>query len=141
MTAQSHAFLDGDDAPGVKGLTSSVGRPTTLCDGQYPAKKCRAACGQVRVYCWAAAMTPEQRSQRARIGGLMLHAQQNSNEIAARARTGFDKRFEREADPDGTLPEAERARRVALLRRAYFVRLALQSSMARQAVLKPVAKP
>jgi hypothetical protein len=71
----------------------------------------------------------------------MLHAQQNSNEIAARARTGFDKRFEREADPDGTLPEAERARRVALLRRAYFVRLALQSSMARQAVLKPVAKP
>jgi hypothetical protein len=42
-------------------------------------------------------------------------------------------RFEREADPDGTLDPAECARRAEHLRRAYFAKLALASSRARAA--------
>lgn len=48
---------------------------------------------------------------------------------AARAR--FEERFEREVDPDGTLPESERKRRALAARKAYFARLGLQSSRAR----------
>lgn len=42
-------------------------------------------------------------------------------------------RFEREVDPDGTLPPAERAVRAEHKRRAYFQRLALKSAKARRA--------
>jgi hypothetical protein len=48
-----------------------------------------------------------------------------------RARKAFLDRFEREVDPDGTLPPAERARRVESARKAYFARLALRSAQAR----------
>jgi hypothetical protein len=41
-------------------------------------------------------------------------------------------RFEREADPDGVLSDAERARRASHLRRAYFATLALKSAKARR---------
>jgi len=51
----------------------------------------------------------------------------------ARARAAFLARFEREADPDGALDPAERARRAEHLRRAHFKRLALASSRARTA--------
>jgi hypothetical protein len=50
----------------------------------------------------------------------------------APARSGFDARFEAEIDPDGTLDPAERARRVASKRRAYFARLALLSAQSRR---------
>ena len=50
----------------------------------------------------------------------------------APARRGFDARFEAEVDPDGTLDPAERARRVASKRRAYFGRLALLSAQSRR---------
>jgi hypothetical protein len=42
-------------------------------------------------------------------------------------------KFEREADPQGVLDPAERARRAEHLRRAHFTRLALASSRARAA--------
>ncbi|HET9255759.1 MAG TPA: hypothetical protein VFO16_11215 [Pseudonocardiaceae bacterium] len=42
-------------------------------------------------------------------------------------------RFEREADPDGVLEPAERARRAQAARRAHMQRLALASSKARHA--------
>jgi hypothetical protein len=40
-------------------------------------------------------------------------------------------RFDRQVDPDGTLPPEERARRAAHARRAYFQGLALKSARAR----------
>ncbi len=50
----------------------------------------------------------------------------------APARQKFLDRFEREVDPDGTLPPAERARRAEHARKAYFTRLALASAKARR---------
>jgi hypothetical protein len=76
-------------------------------------------------------LSPEQRTLRARIGGLSLHAQVDSREHLAPARAAFMARFDREVDPDGVLPAAERARRAELARKVYFTRLALKSSRAR----------
>jgi hypothetical protein len=42
-------------------------------------------------------------------------------------------RFERQVDPDGTLPADERAKRAESARKAYFTALALRSSRARAA--------
>lgn len=50
----------------------------------------------------------------------------------ANARRSFLERFEREVDPDNTLPPAERALRAEHLRKAYFQRLALASAKARR---------
>jgi hypothetical protein len=50
----------------------------------------------------------------------------------APARAGLDARFEQEIDPNGTLDPAERAKRVAAKRRAYFKRLALASAASRR---------
>ena len=61
-----------------------------------------------------------------RIGAFVLHGRRSSRETTALARSAFLARFEREADPDRTLPEAERLRRATFLRRAYFTRLALK---------------
>jgi hypothetical protein len=41
-------------------------------------------------------------------------------------------RFERDVDPDGTLPLAERARRAEHARKAYFAELARKSVKARR---------
>ena len=69
-------------------------------------------------------MTPAQRSIRARIGALSLHAQGGTNTAPARA--AFDRRFLDEVDPERVLPESERQRRAELARKAYFSRLALK---------------
>jgi hypothetical protein len=70
---------------------------------------------------------------RARLGAHALHALYDSREITAPARAAFLDRFEREVDPDGLLPAAERARRAEHARKAYFTRLALKSAKARAA--------
>ena len=60
----------------------------------------------------------------------------NTSDPAARtapARAAALARFEHEVDPDGTLPPAERARRAASKRKAYFARLALRSAQVRRA--------
>ena len=77
-------------------------------------------------------MTPEQRSLRARIAAHSRWATQDRREGTAAARAAFADRFEREVDPDGTLPRDERLRRAESARKAYFARLALASSRARQ---------
>lgn len=41
-------------------------------------------------------------------------------------------RFERQVDPDGSLDPAERARRAAYARKAYFTKLALKSAQSRR---------
>jgi hypothetical protein len=50
----------------------------------------------------------------------------------ANARRAFLDRFEKEADPDGVLPPAERARRAEHLRKAHYQRMALRSAQARR---------
>lgn len=55
----------------------------------------------------------------------------------APARAALLARFERQADPDGTLLPDERARRADHLRKAYFLRLALKSARARRARQAP----
>jgi hypothetical protein len=57
----------------------------------------------------------------------------------AKARAAADARFEREADPDGVLDPAERARRADHLRKAHFARLALKSAQSRRASKEAVA--
>jgi hypothetical protein len=56
-----------------------------------------------------------------------------------KARAAFLAAFERQADPKGELPAAERERRAQQLRSAYFARLALASAKARRA-RRPAAK-
>src|SRR3712207_3322262 len=55
----------------------------------------------------------------------------------APARRALLERFERQVDPDGVLPQPERARRAGHARKAYFARLALRSAHARRK--KPLA--
>jgi hypothetical protein len=74
-------------------------------------------------------LTPEQRSLRARMAAYALH---DPGVTTKRARDAFMARFERQVDPDRTLPEAERRRRVEAARKAYFLGLALKSAKARR---------
>lgn len=76
---------------------------------------------------------PKIMSLRGRIGAAVLHATHDSRELTKPARAAFQGRFEKEVDPDGTLPEAERKRRAEHAKTAYFARLALKSAEARRA--------
>jgi len=73
------------------------------------------------------------RSLRSSLGGLSTHAKYGSDFIAARARSGFDARFEREVDPLGALDPEDRRKRAEIAKRAYFKRLAYKSAQARRA--------
>jgi len=53
----------------------------------------------------------------------------------APGRRAFLDRFERQVDPDGTLPPAERAKRAERAKVAYFSKLAHRSAQARKARL------
>jgi hypothetical protein len=68
---------------------------------------------------------------RGRIGAYRLHATHDSRETTAPARAAFLARFEKEVDPEGVLPEAERLRRAEMARKAHFARLALKSAKKR----------
>jgi hypothetical protein len=61
---------------------------------------------------------------RARIGAFALHAKHDPRETTKAGTAAFLARFEREVDPDGTLPPAERLRRAEYARRAYMTSLA-----------------
>jgi hypothetical protein len=76
--------------------------------------------------------TPQQRVLAARIAAHSKWANTDPTEGTAAVRAAFLDRFEREVDPDGTLPPAERARRAEHARKAYFTRLALASAKARR---------
>lgn len=78
-------------------------------------------------------LTAQQRILRSRIGAHTSWA--NTTDPAARtapARAASAARFEREVDPDGILPPAERARRAESARKAYFTALAFKSAKARR---------
>jgi hypothetical protein len=49
------------------------------------------------------------------------------------AREAFLKRFEKQVDPDGTLPPEERQRRTEHAKRAYMLQLAKRSAAVRKA--------
>jgi hypothetical protein len=49
----------------------------------------------------------------------------------APARAALEAKFAREVDPEGILPPAERAKRAANARRAFYQRLAIKSAQAR----------
>jgi len=78
-------------------------------------------------------LTPEQRSLRARLAAQVRWGKQSAKEGTKPARDAFLARFEKEADPNGELPEDERLRRATSLRKAYFTSLAYRSSLARKA--------
>lgn len=69
---------------------------------------------------------------RGRIGAARLHALHDARETTIEARRAFLGRFEREVDPDGTLPPDERERRAAHARRAHMLALSLKSAKARR---------
>ncbi len=79
--------------------------------------------------------TAQQRALQARMAAHTLHARvADPSAHTAPARQAFLDRFEREVDPDGTLPPADRARRAEHARKSYFFRLALASAKARRKV-------
>lgn len=79
------------------------------------------------------ARTPAERTLQARLAAHTLHSKVTDPvaHTAAARKAALD-RFEREVDPDGTLDPAERARRAAHARKAYFTSLALKSAKARR---------
>jgi len=77
------------------------------------------------------ALTPEERSLRARIAAHAQHAQGATNTAPARA--GFRAKFEKEVDPDGVLDPDERARRAEHAFKAHMARLSLAASKKRRA--------
>jgi hypothetical protein len=74
---------------------------------------------------------PRMMSLRGRIGAFVLHASRDPRETTAKARATFLARFERDVDPDGSLPPEERQRRALAARKAHFERLALKSARSR----------
>jgi hypothetical protein len=78
-------------------------------------------------------LTPEQRSLRARLGGLATSSRHDSKALTAPARAAFDQRFYTQVDPSNELPPAERERRATAARKAYFAGLAFKSAKARRA--------
>jgi hypothetical protein len=83
--------------------------------------------------CLVASLSPERASLLGRIGALVLHARHDAKATTAKARETFLNKFEKEVDPDGTLPPEERARRAEYARKAHFAHLALKSADARRA--------
>jgi hypothetical protein len=74
------------------------------------------------------AMTPAERSLRARSAAYRLHSLYDSRDLTANARKAFNDRFARQVDPDMTLPPQERARRAQCARKAYYANLAAKSA-------------
>jgi hypothetical protein len=68
----------------------------------------------------------------ARMAAHALHAKvTDPSAHTAPARMNFLSRFEREVDPEGLLEPQERARRAEHAKKAYFLKLAAESSKAR----------
>lgn len=79
-------------------------------------------------------------SLRGRIGAAVMHSRHDAAKTTEKARATFLSRFEREVDPDSTLPDAERQRRAEFAKRAYFARLAHASAKARRSRTTAVKK-
>lgn len=71
-------------------------------------------------------------AQRGRIGAHTTLSRHEPKELTSRAREAFLTTFEKEVDPDGTLPDEERQRRASHARKAHMARLARLSAQARK---------
>ncbi len=79
-------------------------------------------------------LTPEQRTQRARLAAHTKWAHTHDRTEATRpAREAFNQRFLDDVDPDRELSEQDRQRRAGNARKAYYARLSLKSAQARSA--------
>ncbi len=74
-----------------------------------------------------------EKSLRHQVAAHAMHAVHDSSETTKAARKANDARFERQVDPEGRLPPAERARRAAHARKAYMLGLAYRSAKVRAA--------
>lgn len=86
-------------------------------------------------------MTTRDARLRAQIGAYSLHAQYDSRDLTANARRTFLERFDRDVDPANVLDPAERQRRSAAARSAYFRNLARLSAKARRRTADTAATP
>jgi hypothetical protein len=77
-------------------------------------------------------MVTTERHLRGVVAAHSMHAKNDPIAITAAGRKAFMAKFERQADPDGTLSPEERERRVHHLRQAYFAKLTLKSIAARR---------
>lgn len=77
-----------------------------------------------------APLTPEQRATFGRMGAHKIHSLGLTNTVPATAASLA--RFERQVDPEGTLPDAERIKRADHARRLYYQQLAQKSAKARR---------
>jgi hypothetical protein len=88
-------------------------------------------------------LTPEQRSQRARLAALTRWSKEDGQAQAEKANAGLRRKFYNETDR--SLPEAERQRRADCAFRAHMARLSFLASKARSlgkdGVAQPAAKP
>ena len=85
------------------------------------------------------ALSPSERTLRARLAAHVLHSKVDPTEHTRPAREAFNKRFEDEVDPKRELSTQERERRAAHARTAYYTRLSLKASQARRAKAKGAA--
>lgn len=79
-------------------------------------------------------LTPEQRTQRARIAALTRWSRENPKANAERGQDGLLEKFRREVlEPDPAVVEPELTRRAEAARKAHMARLAYRSAKVRQA--------
>jgi hypothetical protein len=76
---------------------------------------------------------PDGKSLPRQIAANTRWSREDPTEQGRTMRAGLEAKFLREVDPDNELPEAERLRRAACARKAYYQRLALASAKARRA--------
>jgi hypothetical protein len=74
---------------------------------------------------------PEEMARRGRIGAHVTHSRHDARELTASAREAFLSKFEKQVDPDGTLPDEERRRRAEHARKAHMARIGRLSALAR----------
>jgi DNA-binding IclR family transcriptional regulator len=72
------------------------------------------------------------KSPRHAAAALTRVAREGGHAVSLPARQAFDAKFIDQVDPDRTLSDDERARRVSAARRAYFLSLAAKSADARR---------
>jgi hypothetical protein len=77
-------------------------------------------------------LTPEQRIQRARLGGLATSAANDPKSYTESARRAFLNRFVDQVDPHRELSEDERNRRALAARKLHMQKLAWASGQARR---------
>ena len=74
-----------------------------------------------------------QKSLRHQVAAHSMHSMHDARKTTEAARKANAERFERQVDPEGKLPPAERARRAAHAERAYMLSLAYRSAKVRAA--------